>query len=316
MRPTDILPYQFPTTTIFLDDNHDFLLNFVLQLDENVAYRLFESPIATLEYINEKTSPTRIPHVEGYRFYQHMYNPERFAEISILVVDYAMPGMDGLTLCRRIEKHPIKKILLTGKADEKLALSALDEGLINRYVDKSHPSASQQIIKAIHELQQEYFQSVTSLLNKSGAYTPPPCLTNTRFAELFNELCHSNNIIEYYLIDASGSFILIDEAQKPIFLLVKSQDEMHALAKKAANLGLNTTIVEELKAGKKIPCAINFDQSEWTNHLVIANSLPINDQNYYYALSSSLTSFPFNATDLYSYHSYLEALDAEDLLNE
>ena len=36
MTHTSIPMYYFPSTTLFLDDSPDFLLNFVLQLDEGV----------------------------------------------------------------------------------------------------------------------------------------------------------------------------------------------------------------------------------------------------------------------------------------
>ena len=322
MRFTNVPPYQFPTTTLFLDDNHDFLLNFVLQLDEDVAYRLFESPTATLEYINNKSSEidlwkqTKEPHPQLTSFHEPMYNMNRFSEVSILIVDYAMPEMDGLALCRQIAHTPIKKILLTGKADEKLAISAFNEGLIQRYVNKSDFNAAEQITNAIRELQFDYFQSISDIVMRRGWFTPPLCLNNAAFAEMFYLFCRNKHIVEFYLIDLSGSFILLNEDRKPYFLLVKSKDEMALLAKKAAASGLNQTIITALYEGKKIPGTTSLNNDNWYQSLLSAKTIESHGFVYHYAVTESLPSFPFNATDLYSYHSYLEALDAEALLDE
>ncbi len=35
----------FPSTALFVDDSSHFLLNFILQLDENLAYHSFNSPV-------------------------------------------------------------------------------------------------------------------------------------------------------------------------------------------------------------------------------------------------------------------------------
>ncbi|WBV63371.1 hypothetical protein PGH43_17440 [Legionella pneumophila 130b] len=39
---------------VFVDNSRDFLLNFVLQLDEGLAYRVFDSPFEALDCIKQK----------------------------------------------------------------------------------------------------------------------------------------------------------------------------------------------------------------------------------------------------------------------
>lgn len=157
MHSFSIPTCYFPSTVLFVDDNRDFLLNFVLQLDEGLAYRIFDNPRHALDYIHNKhceldlISQHCIPEVQpakNRRYQQHgnrldlsaihaeVYNPYRFSEISVVVVDYAMPGIDGLEFCRMIENTNVKKILLTGQADEKLAIQAFNEGVIHRYIKK------------------------------------------------------------------------------------------------------------------------------------------------------------------------------------
>ena len=116
MAHTSIPMYYFPSTALFLDDSPDFLLNFVLQLDEGVAYRIFDAPRKALDYIHQKTCALEILNrsshsQESLVMPPTISNPHRFAEISVVIIDYAMPGMDGLEYCRQLENQHIKKIL-------------------------------------------------------------------------------------------------------------------------------------------------------------------------------------------------------------
>src|SRR5699024_5924224 len=139
-------PYYHPTTVVFVDDNLDFLSNLSLQLDADLAYRLFDSPIDALDYLNAATT-TRANSLSE-RFFaaisdnpdgiatepllridlaaiQHeVRNTQRFAETAAVIVDYAMPQMNGLEFCERITNPHIKKVLFTGDADQEIAVRA------------------------------------------------------------------------------------------------------------------------------------------------------------------------------------------------
>ncbi|WBV66098.1 hypothetical protein PGH44_00390 [Legionella pneumophila] len=130
MQHFSIPTCYFPSTAVFVDDSRDFLLNFVLQLDEGLAYRVFDSPFEALDCIKQKrcelellserclseyTEAKNCPltnhtiNLDLAAIHAEVYNSRRFSEISVVVVDYAMPGMDGLEFCRRIEDTNIKK---------------------------------------------------------------------------------------------------------------------------------------------------------------------------------------------------------------
>ena len=47
-------------------------------------------------------------------------------EVSVVVVDYFMPEMDGVTFCRRLNNPSIGKILLTGRAEDSVAIEAFN----------------------------------------------------------------------------------------------------------------------------------------------------------------------------------------------
>jgi CheY-like chemotaxis protein len=337
MQHFSIPTCYFPSTALFLDDSHDFLLNFVLQLDEGVAYRIFEDPRKALDYIHNKSCEldlisqhclSEYKETKKYSALNHtvnldlaaihaeVYNPHRFSEISVVVVDYAMPGMDGLEFCRRIQNSNIKKILLTGQADEKLAIEAFNEGLIHRYIKKSDIKAAELITKSIYELQLQYFQAMSDMIVRMLSITSPSCLHDKNFAEFFKQLREENGIVEYYLVDNSGSFLMLDDDANVSFLVIKNADDIRAHYDLALEHGANKDILEQLASGEKIP---GFWQGhsksqwqEWCNYLVPAHRFISNEIYYYAYLQGNVMDV--RQQKILSYHRYLEELDAQELL--
>lgn len=228
----------FPTTVLFIDDSRDFLLNFVLQLDEGLAYKIYDSPFDALDFLQKKADkPNRLMQrcmAEKQRaqnpanlqaIYSEIYNDQRFAEVSVLVVDYAMPGMDGLEVCRLLKNSPIKKILLTGKADEKLVVEAFNEGLIDRYIDKNDSEAAELITKNIEVLQQQYFQTLSEKISNALNVTSVQAVDHDIFSDCFRRICKEKHIVEYYLADHNGSFLLLDEDAHAHLLTIHSENE-------------------------------------------------------------------------------------------
>ncbi len=336
MHQSFIPACYFPSTALFIDDSRDFLLNFVLQLDEGVAYRIFDTPHRALDYIhskscaldllshssiNEYTSTRDFAavnagnHLDLAAIHAEVYNPNRFAEISVVVVDYAMPGMNGLEFCRRIENSNIKKILLTGQADEKLAIEAFNEGLIHRYIKKSDVNAAELITKSIYELQLQYFQAMSDMIVRMLSVNSPNCLRDKKFYSFFQQICEEKRIIEYYLADPSGSFFMLDDDANTSFIIVKSEQDLRWYYDFACSNGASQEVLTALKNGDKIPLFPKsaLPETDWGNGLVPAKRIECNEP-YYYAYLPGNVLFNVRQQKILSYHRYLEELDAEELL--
>ena len=339
MQPYSIPVCYFPSTVLFIDDNRDFLLNFVLQLDEDLAYRIFDSPFDALEcirkkrceldmlsqrclseYIEAKNCPltNHTINVNLAAMHAEVYNRHRFTEISVVIVDYAMPGMDGLEFCRRITDTNIKKILLTGKADEKLAIEAFNEGLIHRYIRKNDPHAAELITRSIYELQWQYFQDMSDMIARMLSISSPNCLRDKKFADFFINLCEEKKTVEYYLADNSGSFLLLDEDAKVSFLIVKNEADRLLHYDLARDNGASEEVLSALASGEKIPCFwltghFKPEWNDWATSLLPAERLE-GDETYFYAYVQGPMLFNVNQDKILSYHQHLEEVDAEELL--
>jgi CheY-like chemotaxis protein len=338
MKKLSIPMCYFPSTILFVDDSRDFLLNFVLQLDEGLAYRIFESPKDALDCIHARqceleqlsrrclSEYTDVEHCPLTNYtvnlnlaaiHAEVYNPQRFSEISVVVVDYAMPGMNGLEFCKQMENSAIKKILLTGQADEKMAIQAFNDGLIDKYIKKSDPSVTKLITESISQLQQNYFQNMSDTITRMLSVNSPTCLNDAQFIKFFQQLRESHYISEFYLSDNSGSFLMLDSDANTSFLIVKTERDLRAHYDLALDHGAPSEILDALKSGEKIPAfwpprELQTNWDDWSTYLLTAKKIT-GSEVFYYAYVEGNALFDIRNNRIFSYNSYLDEIDAQEL---
>ncbi|HQT84095.1 MAG: hypothetical protein B7Z58_08800 [Acidiphilium sp. 37-64-53] len=73
--------------------------------------------------------------------------------IHLIISDYNMPNLNGLSLLRAVRAHgPISKtafIMLTGRADKQMVLSAVEHGVNNYLVKPFTPESLREKIEAV-----------------------------------------------------------------------------------------------------------------------------------------------------------------------
>lgn len=326
-----IYPYYFPTTAVFIDDDRDFLLNFSLQLDEELSYQLFDSPHKGETYIRKKAmahdrrsyfkvqeadpnSPNGpIISLSLADIHREMYNNQRFTEVSVLVVDYSMPGINGIDLCKALNDCPIKKILLTGKADEQIAIEAFNEGVIDRFVRKSDAAVVAKINKHIHDLQPLYFKDNADVMIQTLGANTLPFLEDPEFVRYFHSLCQKTKTVEYYLTDKPKGFLLVSEDAAVSQLLILSAEDLQVHHEIALDEGAPQALLDHLKKGDKIP---NFTKTDgyyqkslmdWQQYM--QPSTLVEGRDRYYCAWLKPATFAVNQDRILSYNQYLDELD-------
>ena len=170
--PMVLAPYSHPTTVCVVDDNQSFVDSLSFELPSDWACQTFTDPFAARDYINTKpalpaladrcmsadlSSASTTIHLDLSLIEQEINHVERFRRISVVVVDYAMPSLNGLELCAQVVDPDVRKIMLTGVADEKLAVEAFNAGLIHRFVPKQSGDAIGVAINYMADLRRDYF---------------------------------------------------------------------------------------------------------------------------------------------------------------
>lgn len=332
MSAHPIPPFYFPTTVLFVDDNIGFLSNLSLQLASGLSFQLYNSPIDALAILNDSGRPTtpigrffsRYHHTDDLplthhvidvnlgKIHREIYNEFRFEQVSVVVVDYDMPSIDGIEFCRGIKNPDIKKILLTGKADEKIAVRAFNEGVIDRFILKQDKDAIETLNQSIVELQQAYFRQTERMLTDALAIGKHAFLRDPLFTARFQEIREHLHIVEFYLCSEPDGILMLNAQGESFLLLVQNENAMFGQYEIAESQGAPQELLDALKRNEVVPY---FWQTEgfWTPacsnwHDFVFPSTEFQGLNWYcYAIVNNPP--PFRTDLVFFYHDFLDELD-------
>lgn len=329
--------YYYPTTTAFVDDSKTFLTNFSLQLQPDLAFKLFDTSKKALDYISNAHNSSYVSErsVDTFQensgnpitnhtitlnlssIQQEIYNSKRFSEVAVVAVDYNMPIIDGLEFCRKLTSNPIKKILLTGKGDEKIAVAAFNEGIINSYIQKNETQVIEHVNEQVLKLQIKYFQAITEKISSIITGESPSFIRDPLFCKFFYDLCKTYNIVEYYLLEVTGSFLMLDADANPSILVVKRYTDLNVHYEFAKDNEAPKTILQAIRNGEKIPFTWQADDyfaslkaEDWEKQLFPAKQME-GRETYYYSFIKNPQNSPLDKNRIYSYNQYLAELQTD-----
>lgn len=313
MKPGKPLPFFHPTRVVFVDDDRAFLNLLPLRLPANLPFLRFDSPrelLSELEkgrlqgaldldwwdaYASEglDQGTEQVVAFDRSMIFLRVFNRARFGLISVLVVDYQMPEMSGLDLCRRLAHLPCKKILLTGQADTALAVNAFNEGLIDMYLPKLHPDLDRELNLAIQRLQYAYLEQATGLITTVLSAVDPTLWGDPAFSRFLHQICDDRGIVEYYAIDEPKGYLLVDPDGRAELLLLYDDDELDAQAAAAEASRAPEAIVRKVRARSDALHFSNDDPArvlsadQWWAACVPLHAVPGRDDRFYALVEQS-----------------------------
>lgn len=325
-------PFYYPTNVVLLDDDTNFLKHFSLLLDPRLPCRPVSSAAAALEQINgqpsllhsftELASVTMSDEAEEHtyvdlnRVHQLVYDNERFSQITVAIIDYDMPEMNGIEVCKKINHPEIKKILLTGKADEKLAVEAFNAGLIHQFIQKGNDNVDKQINQAVEKLQLEYFLDITSTIPTTLANGTVSFLADREFNSKLAKLIHKNRIVELYFWETPRGLLMLDEAGNTEFMFVMSEDVLNTHYDMAHACQAPEELLKYLKDRKHVPWFPTPDgyyssdcQPDWQNRLHKVDFTCANNEHNYCSLVSPPPLDTLDVSRILPFESYLKTFD-------
>lgn len=329
-----------PTTVLLVDDNLNALKALELSLSRNFLITTLNDPNEVIALLNKNwaqdpftrrcisaklsitdTSPSIDCNVSAIQ--QELLNQNRFKQVAVVVTDYAMPELNGLELCKKIPAGPehearIRRIMLTGEAENDLAIEAFHNGYIEAFFKKNDAELKEELEEKIKTMQREYFEDnsvgiVYSLLQDPQNKTR--CLIDPAFTNLMNTIVHENNICEYYLIDKQGSFLLLDANANMKWLIARNQIGTEQSIKLLEQYGATSEIIELIRNQQKllfVPDESLLDKNnliDWNEFLHPVTKLN-GEEEYSYSLVSKLPNYTINPEKITSLDQFRENEDA------
>jgi CheY-like chemotaxis protein len=340
MSDKKIACYFHPTAVISIDDQQDYLDNLAAKISKDACVKTFSDAFKAVEFLKaqnveggfldkhvtslkdredigdlERDDVARAyTSVDVFDIHKIVYDANRFKKIVVIIVDYAMPGMNGLQVCEALKHMPFKFIMLTGEATPETVIKAFNEGLIHRFVSKSSSKFYDELKTSIYDLQKMQFQEFSEVIVKSLAASPVSSLGDAAFIDFFDNFCKQNNIAEYYLINESGSYLLLDSEGNISILAVKNEREMEENTNVAIDCELSDDIIQNFKSRKKMlflfgeKDEFQVSVKDWDKYMYPAEKLIGKKGTYYYSHIKDIGRYDIDIDKIVSYREYLSRL--------
>ncbi len=180
-------------------------------------------------------------------------NKQRFRTPAVVVVDYAMPDMNGIEFCQKIQRIPCKKVLLTGNADEKIAVEAFNHHLIDFFIKKSEVDALNQFEKQLPQLQRDFFMDRTSTLQDLLTRHTHAFFSDPAIVLLVADLYERLTLVEHYLFPNPPGILLFDADGRGWLLIIETEDGFRSQIEIAENQGAPAALIAALEKRAVIP---------------------------------------------------------------
>ena len=299
---------SFPTTTIIVDDNEEFLKSIDLKLDKTrQSYKYFTNAheatrfiksnyykskwfLKYIQNIDESEQDLKLVEFNLKDLHKQVYDKDRFSIITTVISDYDMPEITGLEMFSDLHDAQLHKVLLTGVVDEKVAVKAFNDKAIDAFIPKSHSDIYSQIHKVIRDGSNNYFANIgDKLLEPDNKDLFTSIYNNSVFTKLFNNLMADNNIVEYYMTSTDGSFLLISNNGQYSMLFIYSEAHLESLSLMAKEEDFTPRYQELLDAKQKMLCFYGSNEqtiADWNDcqkYLQDCTKVEISGTNYYYS---------------------------------
>ena len=259
--------YRSPGTIVFLDDDPDYLDMLALVMPEDWHVRLFrrqqtcinqlqqepplwEADAWTQQEIVENARTGGAPLISQILHYWGEHS-RRYALTQVCVVDYSMPGMDGLQALSELVDWPGLRVLLTGQADEQIAVDAFNRGLIEQFIAKQTPDISRRLIETLGRLQATASGRHSQIWRSTLTQSQNALLRVPSIARDLAEFV-ADRWVEYVVIGRPFGILGRDANGRVGWLQLEPVSGLGELAEFAGAAGVNAQSVAEIQKGKKL----------------------------------------------------------------
>lgn len=297
-----------PTKVVLVDDNQEFLFALEKGLEwKGLDCISFTDPKQALDYLNglpvinkfeaafkhdqdENTYMTSLSRltVDMRALYNETHNPERFNDISVVVIDYDMPKLKGDQVAAAITHPYLKKLMLTGHTDYQMAIKLLNEHSIDNFAEKKPLDGIEQIYEKIQKLQESYFKALTRAV-ADNIFTSDSVIYEPGYQKLISSILRDGNAIEYYLVSNKGTMVFNDAEGKQTWLVIASDSDFDGWEETAVLADAPGDVVSMLSKRTHMLCLFHEADAEappsrWKPFLRPVKKVTGEHQNFYYAI--------------------------------
>lgn len=268
-KPTDIACFPLywrPGRVAFLDDDPDYLEMLAEVMPEDWAVSLFEQPAAFIRSLQQE------PPLESTDEWQHRRMLERwrdgaalipqfveywrqdgqarYARHNVCVVDYSMPAMNGIEALDELVQWSGHRVLLTGRADEQIAVRAFNRGIIDQYIPKQSPDITERLISCVRELRALTSERLQQTWRNTLSWTQLQLMRDTSVAGALRAALDQRGCVEHFVIGDPFGVLALDAEGRSWWLQLETPRRLEELAQLAQEIGFDAQTQNDIRAGR------------------------------------------------------------------
>ncbi|WP_332813434.1 response regulator [Ramlibacter sp.] len=266
--------FSRPGSLAFLDDDPDYLEMLAMVLPRRWHARLFVQPrecIARLqqelpfweadawsqqELVDQwRAGRPLVPQVLAY----WARSSERFSLTRVFMVDFSMPEVDGLQVLAALGEWPGARVLLTGQADDQVAIDAFNGGLIEQFIPKQTGDIGQRLQDVVERLMAVPHPAHAQTWRATLRPEQQALLRKPAVARDLAALA-AGRWVEHVVIGDPFGVLALDAAGRAGWLQLETTAALPALAEMAQLEGLDPGTVAEIRAGRRL-ASVEVSQS-------------------------------------------------------
>lgn len=310
-----------PGSILFLDDDTDYLEMLGMVIPAHIQVELFSRPAGFARRMAqeperwEADAQRQLQMIDRWRNGHPLLpqilrywsgQPERHRLVQSCVVDYAMPGTDGLAVLNTLLDWPGSRVLLTGQADEQIAVKAFNSGLIDQFVPKQTHDITRHLLSVLRKLAQAphvrlntLWRSVLTPEQQSLLQMPSVVQNLQRYSQ--------THWVEHVVLGEPFGLLGVDVDGRCEWLQLEPVAGLPALAEVAGSAGLDFETVRAIRAGEQLAAVELHQQLGVTGPVRLARAEPLDEDGL---LTSAV--FPLDPADHPPLPAYRAALRAAE----
>ncbi|ABM39635.1 response regulator [Polaromonas naphthalenivorans] len=253
---------------IFLDDDQAYLQVLGDALPEGLQVRLFHRPAVCAKTLIQEQNVWNadfrcqqeivkrwhggtqlIPQILKY---WRDDGTKRFSLTKICMVDYSMPAMNGVEFLHSIKGWKGSRILLTGLADEQIAVSAFNSGLIQKYIPKQTSKLTSHLINTIGEFLQASIDNHQQIWSPTLSERQLALISDPLISKRLEYLSLTQGWVEHVVIGAPFGVLSQNSKGTIQWLQLEAAENLQELAELAEHQGWDDKTVRNIKSGETL----------------------------------------------------------------
>ncbi len=258
--------FHRPGSIVLLDDDTDYLDLLAMVLPRHWHVRMFRRPVRCVHHMHREPrlwDEDRWQHqqmIELWRAGRPLIpqllqywarTPDRYALTHVCVVDFSMPGMDGLQVLSELVAWPGARILLTGQADERVAVGAFNRRLIDHYIPKQAADVAQRLVEAIASLFDRAHQHHDAIW-RSTLRPEQLALLAAPGVEASLRAVADRHWVDYVTLGQPFGMLGLDASGQVSWLQLETSERLTAIAELATLQGMDRAGLEAIRAGRRL----------------------------------------------------------------